>query len=244
MTHRGEAIGKLSLAAATRLPGCFHSQSIRPIRPLCPIGPMRPATLTASVCPARPFPGGLGEIGKVEAGVGTVKLDGFEVAGDGSLGFAIERAQAGPLVCTLDPGIPFALVPIHADEARGRSRLLSPALEVADILLHRADAEVAPAIVQAVAVDVVHHHPLGRSHDELMHADVPAAVRAIGIDLSTCRRGMPSVLVEPFVVGGVDDGVLALSESDVTHIVAWGFGRLNAKRRLPSAVEVAARGNV
>ena len=49
---------------------------------------------------------------------------------------------------------------------------------VAAILAWGAEPQIAPAVVQAVAVDVVHDHPLGRLHDLAVHPDNALALTA------------------------------------------------------------------
>jgi hypothetical protein len=85
------------------------------------------------------------------------------------------------------------------------------------ILLQGADAQIAPAVVCGIAVDMVHNGIVRRVHDLAVHEDQAAVLPACGVEAPAAgtARGKPFVLVEPFKVGGVNDGVLAFGQGEL-----------------------------
>jgi len=124
---------------------------------------------------------------------------GFLVAGLGGFGLVVERAEVMGLSFVLDRGVPFVAPGVDAFEAG----LAAARGLVVLVLAGRAVAQVAAAVVQAVAVDVVHDHPVGRLHDLAVHQDGAAGEGAAGVELAAAVEGVPAVAVEPFVIGGV-----------------------------------------
>ncbi len=65
---------------------------------------------------------------------------------------------------------------------------------------------------------MVHDHAPGRLHDLAVHENRYALVAPAGISVDQT----PVVPAEPFVVGGVDVGVVAVAERDQADVVALG----------------------
>lgn len=95
----------------------------------------------------------------------------------------------------------------------------------------RADAQVAAAVVQAVAVDMIDEHSLRRFHDLAVHEYEAAAIDSFGVMRPVVRRrlDLPLVPAEPFVVLGVDDGVHATGQGDIADAVIGRLGRVGAE---------------
>jgi hypothetical protein len=109
----------------------------------------------------------------------------------------------------------------HAFEARRPTERL----RVAQILSRRADPQVAPPVVQRVAIDMVDDHARRGFHDHPVHGDVASVTIAVRVDPAVLARGAPSVSAEPVVIGRVDDRELALGQGDVPNVLAWRLGR-------------------
>ncbi len=104
-----------------------------------------------------------------------------------------------------------------------------------------AQAQVAPAVVQAVAVDVVHALTLGRVLDEPVHVDHAAADTSLGVGPAvTGHQRAPFVVLEPLVVLGVHEGLAALGQGDVAEAAVRRVRRTFTDRRQPARAEVAA----
>lgn len=116
---------------------------------------------------------------EVQPGVLAKELEGLAVVGPGRLDLDIEPAHVPVVALVADVHHPFLLVPVPAHALVPRASALGPA--VPGILAHRADPQVAPAVVQPIAIDVVHDHPFRRVHEEPVQGDVPTVVAAAGI---------------------------------------------------------------
>ena len=161
------------------------------------------------------------------------------VAGEGGLDLVGEQADVDGAIVDAEVGDPSVrhTAAVDAPEARAAARGGSA---IAAVLGLGADAQVASAVVQAVAVDVVDDHPLRRVHDHAVHEDGPAADVASGVEGAAAVRGRPRVAAEPLVVGRVHDRELVLRQRDVADVRVRRGRRPGAGGALRPAAEVAA----
>ena len=85
-------------------------------------------------------------------------------------------------------------------------------------------AEVAPAVVQAVVVDVVNDEMVGGVEDLAVHFDAFAVFLSNGVVIIRRAFCEPGVLAEAWVVFGVDDGELSAGERYEAGGVVLGIG--------------------
>ena len=166
-----------------------------------------------------------------------MEFEGEAVAGFGGFDFVVERAAAIRLAFVHDGDLIRVLsTRSDADESLLGTVLLAP---VARVLPGRAETQIVAAVVQAVAVDVIDEHSLGGLHDFAVHEDEAAVLASLGVPRRVVGRGLdlPLVLVEPLVLGGVDDGVQATGQGDIAERVVGRVRRLDAEGPEP---EVAA----
>ena len=180
-----------------------------------------------------------GVVWEVEPGVWAVVLSCGGVAGEGGLDLVGEQADVDGAIVDAEVGDPSVrrAAAVDASESRAAARG-RPAVAV--VLGPGADAQVAAAVVQAVAVDVVDDHPLRRPHDHAVHEDGPAAGVACGVEGAAAVRRRPRVPAEPLVVGRVHDRELVLRQRDVADVRVRRGRRAGAGGALAPAAEIAA----
>jgi len=218
------------------------------------------ATFLCLLLPGFPFPAFLGELvaeglelgvvgvfafevgGEVEVGEATVEGEGPAVADPGRLDLVVEEADMLVTAEGLDPGQPLVQAIDVPDALEARGAGVEAA--IVRVLQRRTDAEVALAVVQAVALDVIDHHAIRGVQDLPVHKDRASARPPDGIPARRIARaavqGAPLVLVQPIEVGGVDQGVLAMSQGDVLDAVVGRLRRRRPQGRLPPGAEVRA----
>jgi len=156
-------------------------------------------------------------LGQVQAGERAAALDRLVVIGPRRLHLVVEIPQphGDAVVRESRMVLAAAIVTTDALELGGGSAAFGL---VVLILRRRADAEIDPTVVGFVAVDVVHDHPLGRLHDLAVHEDHLALLQAGNVSGGI---ELPTVLIEPFVIGGVDVGMQPAAQRDAPD-VAFG----------------------
>jgi hypothetical protein len=171
-------------------------------------------------------------VGEVQARVLPEMFEGRPIVRLGRLDLVFEETQVdGPAAMNGRPPLAPAGVPRDPFETRGGAVAVSL---VACVLSPRAHPEIVTTVVMLVAVDVVHHHPGRRVHDEPVHEDIFSPDHAAGVTRAPAH-GMPGVLVEPFEIGRIDDRRFAFAQIDVANALIrrdW--------RRLPLPAEPSA----
>ena len=160
--------------------------------------------------------------GEVQASVLAAMLDRREVVGAGRVELLVEHAQPDALALVPEARVVLVRGLAVADALEAGFRVdVSGAVPL--IFPGGAEAEVVTAVVQAVAVLVVHDHALGRIHDVAVHENVLIAHAAGGVPAAT---EVPVVPAEPFVIRGIYVGVQAFDQLDRLYIPPSGVGGL------------------
>ena len=157
--------------------------------------------------------------GEVEVGELAVEGEGGGVAGAGGGALALEGAEPVALAVMVDAGVPLALLLAPADADVLRGAVLLRAL-VAGVLALRAEAQVVLHVGQAVVVDVVDDEAGRGVHNDAVHADLPLALGADGVEGVRLPRRAPFVPGELGVVLRVDAREPALRQRDPPVCVA------------------------
>lgn len=126
--------------------------------------------------------------GEVEVGELAVEGVGGAVAGAGGGALAFVGAEPVALSIVVDAGVPLALLLAPADADVLRGAVLLRAL-VAGVLALGAEAQVVLHVGQAVVVDVVDDEAGRGVHDDAVHADLPLALGADGVEGVRLPRG-------------------------------------------------------
>lgn len=127
-------------------------------------------------------------------------------SGSSSFIFGVEKSQVNCPPAFGDPSapLPIALQPVNASvlgDTREDGQVLA-------VLTVRNDAEIVPAIVQFVSVDVVAFSVIAcRKPEQIsMHADMPTAFGQVAHRIPV-RVGVPAELADMFDVGSINDSV-------------------------------------
>lgn len=146
-------------------------------------------------------------VGKIEIREFSPELPGGLIVGSGRVFRLVELAEESGAAPVLDIGDPFLSLSAVGDADVGRGGVGRTAA-VGVVLFEGAVAEVVPAVVEAVVVDVVADHVVGSIHDLAVHVnpfgpavilDMPDRVAPVPPDLAA-----PAELREPDVVGRID----------------------------------------
>ncbi len=77
-----------------------------------------------------------------------------------------------------------------------------------------ADTQIGPAVVKAVAVNMVNQQPIRRIGNQTVHNYIFAVLPSAVIKVRARLAGVPFVFAKPIVVGFIDDSDLAASNWD------------------------------
>jgi hypothetical protein len=168
----------------------------------------------------------VGAAREVQGGKFAMVLQGGSVVGFGGVCFRAEGPEGVGLAVGADGGVPALRLALVRNAFVLRGTLLVGVFEsVTGVLGRRGRTQVGAAIVVAVVVDVIDDESRGHGQDVTMHGAVTGlAIRgadtAGGVEGSAAVPDVPFVLGETFMVGGIDDGVLALGQGDAAEGVA------------------------
>jgi hypothetical protein len=157
-----------------------------------------------------------GSFGEVESGELAVVLLCGLVVGFGGFDFVFKRAETGRLAVAGDLGVPYSVSPVVIDALIPRAGFGVDFLCVAVVLGAGRRAQVGPSVIQAVMIDMVHHHAGGNLHDAPVHVNRSGPLSCGGIALGVERMGIfrdvPIMFTEPLVIAGINDGVFSFRQ--------------------------------
>ena len=176
---------------------------------------------------------------EVQMGILAEQLRGHAVVGSGRLGFVGEQPEVHRLALALDGRQPFMM--LHAPGDSFELRYASGTVLIPQVLDVRAHSQVAPAVVPAVAVDVIDDHPRRRVGDQSVHQNGPPFVPARGVHGATMLAGRaPFMAAEPFVVGRIHQSEVSSRQRDVAALFVRRRRRFQPHRRLLPGVKAPA----
>lgn len=92
------------------------------------------------------------------------------------------------------------------------------------VLREGCEAEVTPAVVQAVVVDMVNYEMVGGVCDLAVHFDAFSGFFSHGVECFPATFGKPGELAKALVVFGIDDGEPAAGEGYEAGCAILGAG--------------------
>jgi len=120
-----------------------------------------------------------------------------------------------------DLSSPFFCSFVSPDSLIFRSFVL--AFTIICILPGCADTHISPFIIQAVTIDVVNEHTRRRIHNQSVHRYISSFDLTVSIQVFLTCGCVPFELIQPIVIGGVNDSELAFSKRDKACIWVGGL---------------------
>lgn len=180
-------------------------------------------------------------VGEVEPGVDAELGPGPAVVGAGGLQFRGEQADGDHSAVDANRCFPLAEDFLVGDTFEARAMAVGAG--VVSVLQLGTDPQVMPAVVHAVAVDVIDNHPGRRVHNLAVHPDASASGSVVPayVELAAATADAPLVLPESPEVPRFQHAELVLGQGDKADVVASGQPARATTGAFTAGTEVAAR---